>query len=132
MPEGRGVRSKERIDRKRDADIKKLREEGKTLDFIAGKHGISRERVRQICKRLGFNARPYPGQKINYKNSDWKTIAMHNTKIIDDLITLFDLADRDLNIVDNALEAVAGVAKREPNQPVTVWLAEKLRKKHLL
>jgi hypothetical protein len=40
----------------READIKKLREEGKSLDEIGAKYGITRERVRQICKRLGLES----------------------------------------------------------------------------
>lgn len=41
----------------RDEEIKKLREEGQTLKFIGSKFGLTKERVRQICKKMGVEYR---------------------------------------------------------------------------
>lgn len=39
-------------DTMRNRAIKKMRASGKTLEFIGLKYGLSRERIRQICKPL--------------------------------------------------------------------------------
>jgi len=71
-------------------------------------------------------------KKLNYKTATWKQIAKQNAKVVDELLTLFNLEEKDLNIIDFALEAIAGTRKRDGSQPVTVSLIKFLIKRHYL
>jgi len=54
------------------------------------------------------------------------------TRIIDWMLVLFELADEDYDVVDDALDQVARCANRNPSFPVTLSLRRKLESRGLL
>lgn len=55
----------------RNIEIKNLREEGKTLKYIGDKFSITKERVRQICKKMGVENpryyKPFPQEDLTLR-----------------------------------------------------------------
>ena len=51
------------------------------------------------------------------------------TKIIDELLVLFELYEQDYNIIDDALEFIAESRRKNPQYQITVSLADFMAKK---
>jgi hypothetical protein len=73
-------------------------------------------------------------------SAGWSTLELWNqqagveraTKLLDDLLVLFALYDKDYNIVDEALKAIAVSRKTNPAYPITVALAQFMQDKGLI